>query len=127
MMIRFLHWKHIAVIIFTCAYLAPSSAPENVSVAVISSTSAEVSWTPPPLLSRNGIVTEYRVSVLELDTGSRRSQVAFASPLVVQSLHPHYTYHFSVSAHTVGTGPFSAIQVIRTPQDGTSLWYCHPP
>ncbi len=98
--------------------IAPSNAPENVSVAVVSSTSIEVSWTAPPPAARNGIITEYRISVVEVDTGRQQDLVAFMTSFVVQPLHPHYTYHFSVSAHTVQTGPFSAVEVLQTPEDG---------
>ena len=101
-----------------CVSIAPSQAPVNVSVAVVSSTSVELSWTPPPPASRNGIITEYRIREVEVDTGRQRDHVAFLTTIVVQSLHPYYTYHFSVSAHTLLTGPFSAVEVVQTPEDG---------
>ena len=38
--------------------------------------------------------------------------------LVIQSLHPNYIYHITVSAHTVATGPPSTLQIIQLPEDG---------
>lgn len=52
-----------------------------------------------------------------METGRQQDLVAFASPFVVQSLHPHYTYHFRVGAHTVQTGPYSDVVVVQTPED----------
>lgn len=85
---------------------------------MISSTFIGISWTPPPPATRNGIITEYRISVVEVDTGTQQDHVTSMTSFVAQSLHPYYTYHFSVGAHTVQTGPYSAIEVIQTPQDG---------
>ena len=84
---------------------------------MVSATSVEISWIAPHPATRNGIITEYRISVVEVDTGTQQDYVASRTSLVVQSLHPYYTYHFSVSAHTVQTGPFSAVEVFQTPQD----------
>ncbi len=97
--------------------LAPSIAPENVSLITVSSTSIQVSWTPPPVANRNGIVIEYRINLVEVDTGRHQSYVSPTPNFIVQSLHPYYTYRVNVSAHTVETGPFSAVQEIQTPED----------
>lgn len=110
-----MHIYYIVADNFACRCIAPSSAPENVSVSTVSSTSVQISWTPPP--SANGIITEYRISVVEVDTASQQDHVTFTTSLIVQSLHPYYTYRFSVSAHTVETGPYSAVQVLQTPED----------
>ena len=101
--------------------VGPTQAPENVSVALLTSTSVEISWNPPPPAARNGIITEYRISVLELDTGRQHNRVAYATSFVIQSLHPSYSYHFSVSAHTVQSGPYSAVQVLQIPEDGKNF------
>ena len=69
------------------------------------------------MASRNGIVTEYRINVTEVDTGRVSLLTSFTTSFVVQSLHPYYTYLFTVSAHTVATGPFSNSVRIRTPED----------
>ena len=107
-----------ALIISLCFCVAPSSPPENLTVSVISSTSIGLTWTPPLLLARNGIITEYHINVTELDTGSSQILTSFTTSLVAQMLHPYYTYDFSVSAHTVATGPYSDSEIIQTPEDG---------
>ncbi len=97
--------------------IAPSSPPQNVSGSPVSSTSVRLSWDAPPLASRNGIITEYRVNVTEVDTGRVSILTSFTTSFVAQSLHPYYTYLFTVSAHTVATGPYSTSVMIRTPED----------
>ena len=36
----------------------------------------------------------------------------------ITSLHPFYVYEWSVSAFTVGEGPYSSIVTLTTPEDG---------
>ena len=43
---------------------------------------------------------------------------SFGSALTISSLHPFYTYTFSVAANTVGLGPFSEPVNQQMPQDG---------
>ena len=43
---------------------------------------------------------------------------SFGTSLTISSLHPFYTYQFSVAAYTVGSGPFSEPSVQLMPQDG---------
>lgn len=107
--------------------IAPSSAPENVSVTAVSSTSIQINWTPPPPANRNGIIAEYRINVIEVDTGRQQDHVSFATSFVVQSLHPYYTYRFSVSAHTVETGPYSVVETFQTPEDSKYVVSMHTP
>lgn len=107
-----------------CHCTAPSSAPGDVSITGVSSTSIQISWTPPPPANRNGIITEYRISVVEVDTGTQQDHVSPTTSFIVQSLHPSYTYHFSVSAHTVETGPYSAIEILQIPED-SKYYYVH--
>ena len=86
-------------------------------VTANSSTSIWLSWTPPPPATRNGIITEYRINVTELDTGRVMLLTTFATSFVVQALHPYYNYECTVSAHTVATGPYSFPVTIQTPED----------
>ena len=41
-----------------------------------------------------------------------------SSSVVVQSLHPHYTYVCAVRAYTVGSGPYSEVLNVTTAEDG---------
>ena len=103
----------------SCEYIfiAPSSPPENLNVTSVSSTSIRLSWTPPPAAVQNGIITEYRINVTEVDTGRLLFYTSFTTSFVVQGLHPYYMYECRVSAYTVAVGPLSDPEVIQTPED----------
>ena len=104
-------------------YTAPSSSPQNVSIMALSSTSLSVSWDPPSFDSQNGIITEYRINITELETGNVISLISFNTFITVQFLHPYYTYVCVVSAVTNAEGPPSEEVVITTPQDGKKVIY----
>ena len=89
----------------------------------LSSTSLSISWDPPALDSQNGIITEYRINITELETGNVISLISFNTFITVQFLHPYYTYASVVSAVTNAEGPPSGVLVITTPQDGKKLIY----
>ena len=44
--------------------------------------------------------------------------ISTSTSVVVQSLHPHYTYACAVSAYTVGSGPYSEVLNVTTAGDG---------
>ena len=98
-------------------YIAPSAPPQNVLGTVVNSTSIEVSWEPPSSGDRNGIIQSYIISVLEEET-MRQFQLTSAALTVadVVGLHPYYTYIITVSAVTVGEGPYSSAISLRTIQ-----------
>ena len=81
-----------------------------------------VTWRPPPEPSRNGIITEYVVNITVMETGEQlqhRASGADTTSLSIGSLHPDYTYTYSVAAVTaIGMGPFSAFRSTRLPEDG---------
>ena len=110
------------VSLWHCA--APSSSPQNVSIRALTSTSIAISWDPPDLDSQNGIITEYRINITELETGNVISLISFNTLITVQFLHPYYTYVCVVSAVTNAEGPSSEELVITTPQDGKKLKIC---
>ena len=87
----------------------------------LTSTSIFISWDPPDLDSQNGIITEYRINITELETGNLISLISFNTLITVQFLHPYYTYVCVVSAVTNAEGPSSEELVITTPQDGKKL------
>ncbi len=67
---------------------------------------------------QNGIITEYRINVTELETGNVLVRFSTTTSVTVTALHPYYTYVCIVSAHTVATGPYTDTFAIRTPEDG---------
>ena len=98
--------------------IAPSNPPEMFSAVTLSSTSIRFLWSPPPLESQNGIIREYRINITEAETRSIFIVTTATTSLVVPSLHPHYTYHCQVTAHTVASGPYSTVLIVKTPEDG---------
>ena len=78
-----------------------------------------LSWVPPTVDERNGIIIVYRINITEVDTGSVRSLVSHNTQIGIHFLHPYYTYICTVSAVTVGEGPFSENFSVRTLEDGT--------
>ena len=98
--------------------IAPSSAPQNVTVTALSPYSIFLDWFPPPSNSQNGVIREYRVNVTEVETGTEFNLTTTATSITVPFLHPYYTYECVISAYTVATGPYAEFTVM-TPEDGT--------
>ena len=96
----------------------PGAAPEDVTGEALSSTSVVLSWLPPIPELQNGIIRLYNVTAWETDTGNTFSLSTVHTNTTIGSLHPYYTYHFSVAAVTIGIGPFSDIKEIQTFPDG---------
>lgn len=70
------------------------------------------------MISRNGIIRQYKINITELDTGIEIVLYSIITQLTVSSLHPFYTYHCRVSAFTVEYGPYTEGFQITTPEDG---------
>ena len=67
-----------------------------------------------------GDVRDYVVRILEIDTGLV-TDIRSADTFITVPVHPAYSYNCSVSAVTVGRGPFSTAISILTPQDGNKI------
>lgn len=89
----------------------PSATPRD-SRAII------CSWNPPPFEHQNGQIVEYRINVTEVITGRTFVQGTTSTTLVIGSLHPDYVYQWTVTAVTIGEGPYATTSSIRTPEDG---------
>lgn len=95
---------------------APSSAPRNIAVDL---QPPSFSWSPPPLLDQNGVITKYTVKIVEVESGRRIQQLDVNSTttsvaLPDLTLTPCYTYQFSVTAYTVEYGPSAMLDVKTT-------------
>ena len=99
-------------------FSAPSAPPEELVAASISSTSFVLSWSPPPISQQNGIIREYRVNITEIQTGLSIILNSTSTSVSALSLHPYYTYECTVSAYTVGGGPYSEVFTVTTSEDG---------
>ena len=49
-------------------------------------------------------------------------RVSTTTSIEITSLHPFYVYEWTVSAFTVGEGPYSSISTVTTPEDGKNCW-----
>ena len=100
------------------SYTAPTSPPANVSAVVLNSNTISVSWNALPVGSANGIIRKYLVSVTVLESQENWSVETPHTTITLSELHPYYTFTIQVAAHTIGPGPFSHPQTLKTLQDG---------
>ena len=71
--------------------IAPTAPPQLLIGFALSSRSIHLSWSPPPVVERNGIIREYKIEVLEVETEIFQHHVTLSESLVVLHLHPDYT------------------------------------
>ena len=99
----------------------------------MSSTTIVLSWGPPPTAHQNGIIRKYIITAMEVDTGYHYTWEAYTTELELHSLHPFYTYQFTIAAFTVGQGPMSSPLSLQTLEDGkcksflSLIILCHHP
>ena len=100
----------------------PSDVPQNVTVVALNASSAYLSWIPPPLEDRNGIIIGYVVRVCGVNTDEEIELSVVDLHTTVVGLHPFYSYRFSVAAVTVATGPFNNPIGLSLPESGKQLY-----
>jgi len=106
------------------SFLAPSQAPSSFVVSPLSSISVRASWQLPPVGSRHGPITGFKLfyqrknsaadypTVLSIQSGSTLSTD-------VTGLSKYSEYEFQVLAFSsAGNGPKSSVQEVRTHEDG---------
>jgi hypothetical protein len=99
----------------------PSSPPTALLLTPISPLTLSIKWQPPPINFQNGIIRFYIIRVLEEETFLKTINTTDnATYFPLEPLHPHYLYNISVSAVTVGVGPFSIPESIRMPPTAPS-------
>lgn len=87
---------------------------------LVTETSFTLSWQPPPFEGSNGIIRQYVIQVLEVDTGSLFTETTNITELTLDNLHPFYSYSCRIAAETVGLGPFSIPITVQLNEDGES-------
>ena len=97
---------------------APSSPPRDVRFISANSMSIQLSWQPPLPSNQNGIIQHYLIRVTEEETTRQFELMPTSTSVTVTDLHPYYTYSFTVSAVTVGQGPYSEEISLQTLEDG---------
>ena len=105
-----------------CPPIVPSGVPRDLVAVVISSSAVNLSWQPVFPEEQNGIIIQYIVNVTTVETGEGFELVSAFNKLTVNSLHPHWTYIFTVSAETsVGVGRPSLAVTASTLEDGKTV------
>ena len=91
----------------------------SISSSGITSTSAVISWGPPPYEDQNGLIISYTISVSVQETGESFTYTTSDTTYSFTALKPYRTYDISIAATTsIGTGPFTAVFIVATLEDG---------
>lgn len=91
--------------------------PSNSSGVALNSTHIVLMWDPPPIDQIHGDIQEYRITVIETETGYTTEYSANTTELIIGPLHPYYVYNCSVQAVTIEPGP-PIIIIVRTEEGG---------
>ena len=115
-------------------FAAPTAAPVDVRITVINSSSISVDWRKPNKSVLHGVLTQYeieyrRVECNESDPVYVPSSTTWnlvivsntSSSKVIGGLVFWSCYELRLRAVTVGNGPYSTVQLVRTLEDGKLL------
>ena len=103
---------------FPFTITAPTGVPQNVAAVAVSSSSIRFTWAAPFPEEQNGIIRAYNITITERET----EIILFyetegtATLLIVNSLHPFYSYRCSIAAVTVALGPAAVVDVQTLPE-----------
>ncbi|KAM6920954.1 receptor-type tyrosine-protein phosphatase S isoform 6-T6 [Xenentodon cancila] len=96
----------------------PGGYPQMNEGSNVTCCSVQLSWSPPVLAERNGVITEYTLAYKEAGTGQAPQELRLPPSLysyVLNSLKPNSAYDVKIRAHTsVGPGPYSPPIQYRT-------------
>ena len=104
-------------------FLAPGSSPTIVSVTALSAHILSVLWSDPLSTDINGIIQSYLVNVSITETMETFLYKTNNTFLLLNDVHPYYTYSVMVAAVTIAPGPFTSEYSVTTPQDGELMKY----
>lgn len=100
-------------------FIVVPSAPPRVETGTAESPSViSLHWLPPIRVHINGRLQYYIVNVTETNTGKKWTFIAVDTALRIGSLHPDYVYEYTLTARTIGNGPYSPVMTVRTEEDG---------
>ncbi|XP_061680172.1 receptor-type tyrosine-protein phosphatase S isoform X1 [Syngnathoides biaculeatus] len=96
----------------------PGGYPQMNEGSNVTCCSVQLSWLPPVLAERNGVITEYTLAYKEAGSGASPRELHLPpnlSTFVLNSLKPNSAYDVKIRAHTiVGPGPYSPPIQYRT-------------
>ena len=64
------------------------------------------------------MIRYYIIILTELETGIVYQYTKYSTNIIITSLHPAYTYEFTIAAFTVGLGPYSEPLNITLGEEG---------
>lgn len=102
-------------------YAVPSSSPHNLVVSELLPRSINIKWSPPTPEDRNGVIRKYLINI----TGKFEDILqptlileSYNTSILILDLYPNSEYTISVSAFTIGAGPFTSELSVTTLEDG---------
>lgn len=104
-------------------FAVPSQAPTSFNVSACTSTSIDASWNLPPAISRNGIITGFKLFYKRKEFHGPPTIINISNAVIhtktVTGLDKYAVYEFQVLAfNSAGDGPKSSVIVQRTREDG---------
>ncbi len=91
--------------------------PNNLSSVIVDSSTVALNWDEPEG-RHNGIISQYKINLTELETGREFQESSITTNVILNNLHPDYTYTWVVTAATIAEGPYSGSSTFTTPEDG---------
>ncbi|XP_060546453.1 receptor-type tyrosine-protein phosphatase delta isoform X2 [Pantherophis guttatus] len=96
----------------------PSGFPQNLHSESATSTSVQLTWQPPILSERNGIITKYTLQYRDINVAHQQTEIPVApvdTIMTLSGLKADTTYDVKIRAHTSkGPGPYSPSIQFRT-------------
>ncbi|XP_040214123.1 receptor-type tyrosine-protein phosphatase delta isoform X48 [Rana temporaria] len=96
----------------------PSGFPQNLHCDSMSSTSVQITWQPPILAERNGVITKYILLYRDINNPYHPAEVPIVpadTTVTLTTLKPDTIYDVKIRAYTSkGPGPYSPSVQFRT-------------
>ncbi|XP_074809462.1 receptor-type tyrosine-protein phosphatase delta isoform X24 [Natator depressus] len=96
----------------------PSGFPQNLHSESSTATSVQLTWQPPVLAERNGIISKYTLLYRDINVAHHPIELPIVptdTTMTLSGLKPDTTYDVKVRAHTSkGPGPYSPSVQFRT-------------
>ncbi|XP_048706687.1 receptor-type tyrosine-protein phosphatase delta isoform X23 [Caretta caretta] len=96
----------------------PNGFPQNLHSESSTATSVQLTWQPPVLAERNGIITKYTLLYRDINVAHHPTELPIVptdTTMTLSGLKPDTTYDVKVRAHTSkGPGPYSPSVQFRT-------------
>ena len=120
------------IILFITCPIAPSSPP-TITTITPGATTITITYTPPPEIDQNGLITQYTIfhtasefqsvtpSVTTVDITNGQYPDVTSRTVVLQNLQQYVNYTITIAATTVGIGVNSTAVIIETLEEGRVL------